>query len=69
VGFQNCKPFSDFKHLIFKLSYPIKARLGPCGDLVGICLGLDRDPLKTSLGLALDLTETNSGLDGDLPKT
>ena len=38
-GFENRKPFFDFEYLILKLTYPVKARLGPCQDLTGTCPG------------------------------
>jgi hypothetical protein len=41
--FKNRKSFSDFEHLILKLTYPAKTRSG----LDGTLSGLDRDPPET----------------------
>jgi hypothetical protein len=61
--FQNRKPFFDFEHLILKLTYPTKTRLGleqdspgalsePSRELSGTHLRLDRDSPRTCLGPA-----------------
>ena len=68
-GFENRKSFSDFKHLILKLMYPIKARLGPYQDLPGTYPGPDRDPLETLSGPAQDPLGTSTRLARDPPKT
>ena len=71
--FENRKSFSDFEHLILKLTYPVKARLGPCRELTGTCPGpawdspktclrLDWDPLGNWPGFTQDLTRTCPGL-------
>jgi hypothetical protein len=57
-NFQNCKqnnkPFSNFEHLIFKLTDPTMTRLGPHQDLTGTPSGLTWDSTRP----AWDLTET-----------
>ena len=57
-GFENRKPFFDLEHLIFKLIYLVKARLGPCRGLLGTSSGLARNFIGTHPELDQDLTGT-----------
>ena len=60
-NFENYKPFSDFEHVIHKLTYPAKIRPRPCRDLIEMHSGLARDLTGTRSGLDRDLSETHPG--------